>query len=383
MAKTLTNAEIVEKAVEALNKKFKKKVIFKASEMKDTKYIRRPTGITSLDAALAGGFPGGTVSVISGQEGVGKDALLNRLFKRHQQIYGDDACIFLNANEPSGYDKLWARKHGVRVGLSDQEIKYCEASNEIKISPGEAARLQSETGTFILSTSNDLKEVLNVVLGLGASGACHLAVINSVQSTNVDDDTGTPTVEVSSKDGMDKARLVTSFLNQWDSTWTMSLVIVQQARANISTHRTWGSKDWTTRYGARSLLHAKSIDVELRQRERIYKGSGDNKELVGKIINWELTKGKSGTHDGLKGSYSLYFEPGIDTETDLLETLLSLELGTRERDHAFISLVGGDRGTDADLIARFRSDPNFFEAYYKLAMAPVRKRFPFVYRELA
>jgi hypothetical protein len=49
--------------------------VIRGSEASSSYLLRRPTGITSLDIALAGGFPGGTVSVLVGPDGVGKDFL--------------------------------------------------------------------------------------------------------------------------------------------------------------------------------------------------------------------------------------------------------------------------------------------------------------------
>ena len=57
------------------------------------------------------------------------------------------------------------------------------------------------------------------------------------------------------------------------------------------------------------------IDVALRRGKPI-----ELKDVnIGKEINWELTKGKAGTHEGLKGMYEYYYAPpGIDVSTDLV-----------------------------------------------------------------
>ena len=63
------------------------------SENTNSSYLlRRPTGILSLDLAMAGGWPAAAPNVLVGPDGVGKDYLLWRTMAEAQRTYGEDFC---------------------------------------------------------------------------------------------------------------------------------------------------------------------------------------------------------------------------------------------------------------------------------------------------
>ena len=72
--------------------------------------------------------------------------------------------------------------------------------------------------------------------------------------------------------------------------------------------------------GSRALKHGKAIELML------HKGSDYlDKEYkppinLGREVDWEIIKGKLGTHDGLKGSFDFWFDGGADPVTDLINT---------------------------------------------------------------
>ena len=42
---------------------------------------------------------------------------------------------------------------------------------------------------------------------------------------------------------------------------------------------------------------------------KIYEGPKASQRVVGKDVNWDVSKGKEGAHDGVKGSTPYYYDP--------------------------------------------------------------------------
>jgi predicted RNA-binding Zn-ribbon protein involved in translation (DUF1610 family) len=94
-----------------------------------------------------------------------------------------------------------------------------------------------------------------------------------------------------------------------------TIIAIRQSRAKLDLGggKTYGRKFDSK--GAYALQHVNLIRLSL------YPGSSIKlkDEKIGKEVNWEITKGKAGTHEGATGSFSLYFNPlEVDTAGDLL-----------------------------------------------------------------
>jgi hypothetical protein len=97
----------------------------------------------------------------------------------------------------------------------------------------------------------------------------------------------------------------------WENETT--LIGIRQIRANLN-KMGMHARDYKVG-GAYALRHGKMIDIALRRGKPIELSNNN----IGKEINWELTKGKAGTHEGLKGVYEYYYAPpGIDLSSDLV-----------------------------------------------------------------
>ena len=377
-----------------LNKKFEGSVVQLASDSDDAKIVRRPTGIASLDIGLGGGFPGGTICAISGKESAGKDALLNRIIRTHQRIYGDEASIFYAATEAGGFDKLWARAHGVKVALSKEEIDDYEAACGFDFDDETRARFKEQIGSFILMPSSSAEEVFTSMLRYADTGAAHLLICNSVSALLPDIDLENPDVGQNSGEGLRQAKLVTDFTKKWgkvftgkdgkDSVrpWYPTALFTQQARANIGGARSFAYKPTTTNTGAHALRHAKSIDVELVYTEKIKTGE----EVVGKKIRWTLVKGKHGTHDGITNMYELFFSSGPDENEDLVAALCTHDFLKLARDGTVSAIKDwdrfkvGERFQKPEIINLFRSDPDLFRTSYQAVLKAAVKA-PYLVKE--
>lgn len=356
-----------------------------ANQTTDRKIVKRPTGIASLDVALAGGFPGSTINVIGGQDGVGKDTLMNQIIKTHQRLYGENASVFINHNEPGGYDKVHARRHGVQISLSESEINNVELALERKLTEEQKQRLRRQIGTFYFSDSKVSAEVFDTILKLEALGACSLFFINSLTNLLPEWDENEEVGEAKAS-GVRNAQITTDFLKRWGKVGTgvesgfSTVIVIMQARANMSGYKGWGGKEWTTKYGAHSLLHAKCMDVTLQNIGKITEGQDETRRVLGKRIRWELAKAKYGTHDGIRGEFSLVFQTGIDVFEDMVDTMISLNMARitdRSTGKMAIEVNGkvmasGGRG---DIVNRLREDQTLFSALYSAAMHTLREPF--------
>jgi hypothetical protein len=84
-----------------------------------------------------------------------------------------------------------------------------------------------------------------------------------------------------------------------------SVIGIRQVRANLN-RRNMRSPEYKVG-GAWALKHGKLVDIQLRPGERMM--SSDGKTKIGKEINYEITKGKAGTHEGKKGAFRYFFGP--------------------------------------------------------------------------
>lgn len=78
-------------------------------------FARLPTGILTLDLALAGGIPMGAVSLIYGNESSGKTSLALRLAAQFQKRHGKgkNARKVVWLDVENAWDEEWVRLHGV------------------------------------------------------------------------------------------------------------------------------------------------------------------------------------------------------------------------------------------------------------------------------
>lgn len=325
-------------------------VIQRANEVEGRMDLRRPSGIPSLDIACGGGLPAGGLSQIDGPEGVGKNLLLNHYFAENQRIYGDDSNIFMLCLE-FNYDKFFGRACGVQVGLSDYEVRAegrrRHVAGEPTLHQDEIDELRREKGNFHIFRGSAAEKLLD--------GVVDAVRINSYQVGGIDSWDAMLTVADEEKDLIDAAKVAdaSGIQTRWmrkvqaaltpqkicpvcyarplgfksretnykyecpnqDCGWSgqdpymweneTTLIGIRQVRANLQ-RATMRSREYKVG-GAWALKHGKLIDIQLRRGEIIKDPKTD--EHIAKEIHWEITKGKAGTHEGKRGTYSLSFDP--------------------------------------------------------------------------
>lgn len=384
--KPLTPAQkkaAISQKVANINKTFKKTVIATADKVANPFFVRRPTGIMDLDVDLAGGFPPG-VSMISGADGVGKSHLLYRTMAMHQRIYGESAAIALAAVE-SPIDHFFMRKLGVIIAVPDSAI---EERNDWRKHHGlppftkeEIKELKRQVGTFLDITGADMEDTLMVVqelleddkfrhpdnqFGIIAVDSLNAMIPKAWAQVDLDDE---------QRRGA-HAIAIQRFFAQTYPTWTSldkpplftSLLFTQQVRANPAKAKGGPLAaflpDAAPAMGSYAARHGKLIDINLytggKMKEKLSdeerKGRTAKAEMTQKVLGWEITKGKAGTHEGITGEVVFDFE--AEDYIDLQRTVIvaGMKQGIFQEQAGKFTFVNPETGLDSEKIKNIPLD---------------------------
>jgi RecA/RadA recombinase len=329
------------------SRKWAGRVCITEASADNTSYLlRRPTGIMGLDIALGGGLHAGGLIELHGGQSIGKTHLAYRTAGQIQRIYGEDARIGIAITEVK-LDKAFARTCGCCVGYSPEEIgEFNDLRNDDGLppfTPEEVEDLQKQIGKIYLIRGGTGDEVLqNTLTYLEKLGNdSQLIIMESLGALLTPDQ---DEKEVGDRVYGGSAGIVTTFIAKLNPLLVMpradgsqtetTILAINQHRARID----GGPRGPQTKpaSGAWALKHAQMASIGLRRGETLW-ADGSHTRQSGKEVKWELTKGKAGCHDGLKGAFNYYHVPrnqpvfwkdylaygstwGIDTITELAET---------------------------------------------------------------
>lgn len=325
--------------ISSINKELGDNTIQRASEMNTSYLLRRPTGITTLDIALGGGFPASAISVFVGSDGSGKDYMIWKCAAEVQKIYGDNFCMAAFFTEFKA-DKPFMREFcGLEIAFSDEEIEEWNGAKAAlghpPLTEEETERLKTQTGEILIIDGVTAERGFDALIRCVQDNRCQLVVINSIGSLQTEAKEGLESFEEHARQSSE-ATLLSSFvpklamyMNNTDNGRNETAVfIVNQMRAKrdaapVRGRPTMekdkyeaGSKSW-------ALKHGKAIEVTLHKGGPLF---DEDKERVGRETQWEITKGKLGTHDGKKGSFPFYYQGGVDVLSDLITACKELEV---------------------------------------------------------
>ena len=375
-------------------------VLQRGEEIEGRFDLRRPSGIIQLDVACGGGLPAGGLSQIDGLDGIGKNLLLNHYLAKQQRIYKEKTNLGMVCLE-GAFDKLFARAVGVKVALSNYEIEAIGRERHLRGQPEltdeEVDELKEQIGNFHVFRGAAAEKILE--------GVVDWVSCNAYQLIGIDSWDAMLTIAEENKELEDNAKVAdaSNIQTRWmrkvfgalspqklcpecfsrplgfsifgkgnykyacgnkDCKWEgqrpymweneTTLIGLRQVRANMNKAHMHAREYKTT--GAYALRHGKMIDIQLRKGKTITMKDRD----IGKEIVWELTKGKAGTHEGLTGVYSYYFNPPqIDVAADLENYCTANEIITYGGSKVGFLLGDMKLGNKEEMQRRIEEDEEF------------------------
>lgn len=322
----------IDDIISSINHNLGSNVIRRAEEMSTMYILRRPTGITTLDIDLAGGFPASATTVFVGPDGAGKDYLIWKDCAEVQKIYGDDFCMAAFFTEFKADKPFMRNMCGLEIAMSDEEIvEYNAAREKIGRPPltdEEVEEYQTQTGRIFIIDGVTAEKGFDAVIDLVATNKCQIVVINSIGSLQTEAKEAVDSFEEFPRQA-NEATLINMFIpklamvlnNDRNGRNETSLFIVNQMRSKrdaapvrgrpVSERDKYepGSKSW-------ALKHGKAIELSLHKGPKHVDAFDGT--TAGRVIRWSIDKGKLGTHDGLQGEYNFFYDGGVDVIDDLI-----------------------------------------------------------------
>jgi RecA/RadA recombinase len=304
----------------------------------NTYFLRRPSGIISLDVATGGGLPAGGLTYASGPDGAGKTFLLYKYLAMNQRLYGERSCVALGVSEAAP-DHFFMRKCGVQIAIPESMIS-------------ERVAERKERG-FTPFTKEQLKDFRSPTVGQlkilrGANGEELLQAILHCFETKLFDIIGLDSVsavlpEADADKDLDEAAkraaaagMLTRFFQHYLNGTTgyyglnpTTVIFTSQVRANnkkseVAAHFAKYMADYAPQ-GAWAAKHGKLIDILVKGGEKDKENAPTNPNVatslgelareqkqqkrvqVGKAIKFEILKGKAGVHEGITGEFDFHF----------------------------------------------------------------------------
>jgi RecA/RadA recombinase len=341
----------------------------------NTYFLRRPSGIMSLDVHTGGGLPAGGLTYLSGPDGAGKTFLLYKYFAMNQRLYGPKSCIALGATEAAP-DHFFMRKCGMQIAIPEEMID--ERVQELKIR-GLPPYTKEQLKDFRSATMGHVKvvlggtgeEVLDGLLDCFQSKAFDIIGLDSVSACLPAADKQKDLDENAKRAAA--AGLLTKFFQHYLNGTTgyygnnpTTVIFTSQVRANPDKNKPGPAAMWAREYaavGAWAAKHGKLIDILVmpgkKDKETLATGTMSDDEIekerkrriqVGKTIRYEVTKGKAGIHEGITGEFEFHFpigasmnDPSHRLTDDQRETLVvAFQNGILEEKDGFLTLHGVD-----------------------------------------
>jgi RecA/RadA recombinase len=340
----------------------------------NTYFLRRPSGIMSLDIHTGGGLPAGGLTYLSGPDGAGKTFLLYKYLAMNQRLYGLRSSLAIGVSEAAP-DHFFMRKCGVQICIPEQMIAERVAERKDR---GMPSFTKDQLKEFRTPTVGQLKilrgangeELLMAILACFESGLFDIVGLDSVSAVLPEADAGKDLDEAAKRAAA--ASMLTRFFQHYLNGTTgyygqnpTTVIFTSQVRSNSKKAEAPANiakylPDYAPQ-GAWAAKHGKLIDI-------LVKGGAKDKEevetnsqpsslgqavaqkkkrvQVGKVINYEVLKGKAGVHEGITGEFDFHF-PGnaaemydptkLLTEDQRMLVIAAIQSGLAEEKNGFVT----------------------------------------------
>lgn len=321
----LSPNETLDALVDKINKKYKHRVIARGEDVPNVFFLRRPSGIMQLDIDTGGGMPAGGWCLISGPDGAGKTFLQYKYLAYHQYLYKQNSRLAMATTEFPP-DHFFMRQCGIQVAVPDRAI---EERNAWRVERGlphftkqEIRELKTQVGRIDVITGATGEETLGTVLEMFGTKLYGIIGVDSISAILPTADADKDLDENEKRAAA--AGLQTKFSHHFhpmtlgldNDVNETTLLMISQVRANNSKSEANPSvqkylKDWAPT-GSYAMRHGKLIDICIWPGAKVKVGTAEDRHQTGKILNWEIVKGKAGTHDGIRGEVEFDYKSQTD-----------------------------------------------------------------------
>ncbi|MDD5212831.1 MAG: recombinase RecA [Candidatus Gracilibacteria bacterium] len=309
--------EALASALAQIEKQFGKGSVMRLGDKEVQKVETFSSGSIGLDIALGGGYAKGRIVEIYGPESSGKTTLTLHAIAEVQKIGGTAA--FIDAEH--ALDPEYARKIGV------------------------------DTDSLIISQPDYGEQALEIVDALIRSGAVDLIVVDSVAAL-------TPKAEIEGEMGDShmglQARLMSQALRKITGPISKSnstVIFINQIRSKIGVM--FGSPETTT--GGNALKFYASQRLDIRRKDKIETGTGDDKEATGNKTKVKVVKNKIAP-PFKETEFDVMYNEGISKVGEIIDT--GVDLSVIKKSGAFYSYAETKLGQGRENAKQFlRENP--------------------------
>lgn len=282
----------------------------------------------------------------------GKSMLLYKYFAMHQRLYGRESYVALAASEGQ-LDYFAARKAGWKLAVPDAVLEAYQEERRLRgvalLTKDEIKELKTEVGTNILVYGETGEEILDRLYDVIKSNLFGIVALDSLEGILPGAEAGLDTLEDNPQQAA-HASIITRFLKRYGPTttgisgtnWTTFIATCQvrsnRKKSEVQSYLAKYMKDWTET-APRAARHWRHINITVQNGEKLWEGSKENRKLLGKVLKWEISKGKTGTHDGLTGEVNFYYNT-LGLTNDIHDLILcALKYGVLIEQGGFITLL--------------------------------------------
>lgn len=325
--------EALKNALSLIEKQFGTGSVMRLGERTGMKIETFSSGSIALDEALGGGYAKGRIIEIFGPESSGKTTLTLHAIAEVQKAGGTAA--FVDAEH--ALDPAYAQKLGVKID------------------------------DLIVSQPDNGEQALEIVDALVRSAAVDLIVVDSVAAlvpkAEIEGNMGDSFMGVQARLMSQALRKLTGVISKSSAT----VVFINQIRLKIGVM--FGNPETTT--GGNALKFYASQRLDIRRKEKLETGTGDDKEAFGNRVKVKIVKNKVAP-PFREAEIDILFNEGISRVSEVLD--IAVERSIAKKSGAFYSYGDTKLGQGREASLEFlRQNPKVLTALEKEVRSGAKK----------